>query len=185
MWLYRDWFAAKVNDEDPAVLDALARLTNDSVLACWCWPGPCHTEAIAALWAERQSPSTSPLALSVKQPWAWAIVQGVKRVENRSRRTHYRGRLLIHASADPRSLDLDCFPDGSPVPDAAQLALGAIVGSVVLIGCDQEDDGDPWADSEAWHWRMVNPRPLAQPVPCKGALGLWKLPAPGKLLALP
>jgi len=36
-------------------------------------------------------------ALSFKQPWAWAIFNG-KPVDNRSRRTNYRGPLLIHAS---------------------------------------------------------------------------------------
>jgi len=37
-------------------------------------------------------------ALSVRQPWAWAIVQGLKPWENRSRRFNYRGPVLIHAS---------------------------------------------------------------------------------------
>jgi hypothetical protein len=31
-------------------------------------------------------------ALSVRQPWAWLIVNGYKDVENRSWTTHYRGR---------------------------------------------------------------------------------------------
>ena len=37
-------------------------------------------------------------ALSIRQPWAWLIVNGFKDVENRNWRTHWRGRLLIHAS---------------------------------------------------------------------------------------
>ena len=37
-------------------------------------------------------------ALSVRQPWAWLIVNGWKPIENRSRRTNVRGRILIHAS---------------------------------------------------------------------------------------
>jgi hypothetical protein len=35
-------------------------------------------------------------ALTVRQPWAWAIFHG-KPVENRSWATKYRGDLLIHA----------------------------------------------------------------------------------------
>ena len=35
--------------------------------------------------------------LTVRQPWAWAIVAGLKSIENRSRRTTHRGPLLIHA----------------------------------------------------------------------------------------
>jgi hypothetical protein len=37
-------------------------------------------------------------ALAVRQPWAWLIVNGFKDIENRSRRIHHRGPLLIHAS---------------------------------------------------------------------------------------
>lgn len=42
-------------------------------------------------------------ALTVKQPWASAIMAGLKRVENRTWRTDYRGPLAIHAgsSIDP------------------------------------------------------------------------------------
>lgn len=36
--------------------------------------------------------------LSIKQPWAWAIVSGAKRVENRKWEKAYRGPVLIHAS---------------------------------------------------------------------------------------
>ena len=36
-------------------------------------------------------------ALSVRQPWAWAIVAGWKPIENRTWATDYRGPLLIHA----------------------------------------------------------------------------------------
>ena len=38
-------------------------------------------------------------ALSIRQPWAWAILHAGKRIENRDWRScHYRGPLLIHAS---------------------------------------------------------------------------------------
>lgn len=36
-------------------------------------------------------------ALTIKQPWASAIMAGLKRVENRTWRTDYRGPLAIHA----------------------------------------------------------------------------------------
>lgn len=38
-------------------------------------------------------------AISIWQPWATAIVLGAKRVETRSKPTHYRGPIAIHASA--------------------------------------------------------------------------------------
>lgn len=35
--------------------------------------------------------------LSIRQPWAWLIVNGLKDIENRNWTTGYRGSLLIHA----------------------------------------------------------------------------------------
>lgn len=37
-------------------------------------------------------------AISIRQPWAWAILYAGKDVENRSRRSNYRGPVLLHAS---------------------------------------------------------------------------------------
>jgi hypothetical protein len=34
----------------------------------------------------------------------------------------------------------------------------------------------PWAVRGQWHIDLANVRPLADPVPCRGALGLWRLP---------
>jgi hypothetical protein len=36
-------------------------------------------------------------AISIRQPWAWLIVNGFKDVENRSWKTKYRGPVLVHA----------------------------------------------------------------------------------------
>lgn len=46
-------------------------------------------------------------ALSIRQPWAWAIVNGHKTIENRTWATTYRGPLLIHASKslDPHGME--------------------------------------------------------------------------------
>jgi hypothetical protein len=35
--------------------------------------------------------------LSIRQPWAWAILHGGKRIENRTWNTTYRGPILLHA----------------------------------------------------------------------------------------
>ena len=37
-------------------------------------------------------------ALSIRQPWAWMILNAGKDIENRSWQTDYRGRFLIHAA---------------------------------------------------------------------------------------
>lgn len=38
-------------------------------------------------------------ALSIKQPWASLIANGIKDIENRTWQTKFRGRIYIHASA--------------------------------------------------------------------------------------
>ena len=50
--------------------------------------------------------------LSVKNPYAYLIIQGGKDVENRTWTTDYRGRLYIHSSGDamPFTLEED-YPD--------------------------------------------------------------------------
>lgn len=39
-------------------------------------------------------------ALSIKQPWASLIAHGIKDIENRTWRTHFRGKIYIHASGN-------------------------------------------------------------------------------------
>jgi hypothetical protein len=34
----------------------------------------------------------------------------------------------------------------------------------------------PWSARGQFHIELANVRPLADPVPCKGMLGLWRLP---------
>jgi hypothetical protein len=57
--------------------------------------------------------TTTTLTLSIKNPWPYLIAAGVKDVENRSWTTNYRGRLLLHASADDYA-----WPGGEWLPKA-------------------------------------------------------------------
>jgi hypothetical protein len=51
----------------------------------------------AATWNDE---TESLMALSVRQPWAWLITQGIKDIENRSYRlVTLPKRVLIHASS--------------------------------------------------------------------------------------
>ena len=43
-------------------------------------------------------------AISIQQPWAWAIIHAGMDVENRTWNTHYRGLLAIHAPAKRKSV---------------------------------------------------------------------------------
>src|SRR6266705_2697241 len=70
-------------------------------------------------------------ALSVRQPWAWAIIHARKDIENRTWKTHFRGQVAIHSS---RKLDSDSeLPRTSRRPRADDLICGAIIGVVDII----------------------------------------------------
>ena len=134
--------------------------------------------------------------LSVRQPWAWAICHG-KDVENRSRATRQRGLIAIHASQsapfqsdleDPRIVDL-VEANGFRLDDPPS-AQGAVVAVADLTGCHADwtcvkRGIGAFAGCMKWgtnagdgqhHWLLANVRPLPEPVPCRGALGLWHLP---------
>jgi hypothetical protein len=126
--------------------------------------------------AVRWSPSLAELpALSVRQPWAWLIVSGHKDVENRPRRTHYRGPLLIHAGLSLNSYteeNIDWLNKKFDVRIPTELDTGGIVGIVDVINC-VEHHKSRWFNKGNFGWVLANPRRLNFR-PCKGALGLFR-----------
>ena len=114
-------------------------------------------------------------ALSVRQPWANAIMLG-KDVENRSRYFGYRGPLLIHAS---RTLDEAALDDPRIMTlPHNELIFGQLIGLVTLLDCVRFSEHAPhwhsrWADDNCWHLLLENPRPLRHPVPYRGRLSLF------------
>jgi len=87
--------------------------------------------------------SSEQRALSIRQPWAYAILHLGKDVEDRPRRTHYRGRILIQAALRverEEALKLKLDPD--------ELPTGAIVGSVEIVDCIRNSKSK-WADHGA------------------------------------
>lgn len=144
---------------------------------------------------------TAARILTVRQPWAWAIIHAGKTVENRVRNLagDYRGPVLIHVA---QQVDLAAFSGQSRALTEAATAFnesntdvlksgpwhagrGAIIGVVDLVdvhrplwdgSSNAEGDGvcSLWADPGAHHLVLANPRALDEPIPYKGALGLRK-----------
>lgn len=130
-------------------------------------------------------------AITIRQPWAHAILHWGKDVENRSWYTSYRGPLLIHASAaiPPRDAIVwlaEATGVKAPRTDQGtvrigqvevtadhlrQLPRGCVVGIVNMYDCVQDSESR-WAESGFWHWVFRNPRPM-RPIACSGALRLW------------
>jgi hypothetical protein len=53
---YRDWLWGRIIAGDEGVISALRAITADTVLVCYCKPGPCHGDVVraAAAWLRRQ-----------------------------------------------------------------------------------------------------------------------------------
>lgn len=127
-------------------------------------------------------------ALTVQQPWAWAIVHGGKDVENRTRNLagSYRGPLAIHAGLreDEAAYDDDMIRSALGEVDDSwlleeRLATGVVLGVVDLVAVHHETDHGPgsrcswWGQRGIWHLQLANARPLAALIAAKGRLGLW------------
>jgi hypothetical protein len=132
--------------------------------------------------------------LTVRQPWAFAISHLGKRVENRTWQSYYRGLIAVHAAAgfngdDKRMVGVAAELAGVSEKTVADGAAtrGAVVAVARLADVCSESlrigftmpsacGCGLWAFNQQRHLRLIDVRPLAEPVPCKGALGLWTLP---------
>lgn len=134
--------------------------------------------------AKNVEPAVIP-CISVRQPWAWLLVNGVKKVENRTWETSYRGPLLIHASRT--TVDLirtNCSELFADMPPADMLPLGCLVGMVHLAECITLKDAQRRRDLAGqgrfiegpFCWIMNKPRPMFKPISFIGRLGLFRVP---------
>ncbi len=123
-------------------------------------------------------------ALSVKQPWAWAIFHG-KDVENRTWTTNYRGPLLIHASKAFDEAGYDWLLENvlcnthinltiEDLPAKKDFQMGGIVGKVELVKMVRSKDYSPWMFGP-WGWVLEKPEPMKF-IPYRGQQGLFNVP---------
>lgn len=119
-------------------------------------------------------------AISIRQPWAWLIVNGYKDIENRSWRTKYRGPVLIHASQGVKSIEYvrasnlihhKLLGHGIPLPPIDQLQTGGIVGIATITDCVEESDS-PWFFGEKG-FVLANAKTLPF-IPMKGKLSFFE-----------
>jgi hypothetical protein len=142
-------------------------------------------------------------AITVRQPWAWAIIYGAKDVENRAQTWSYRGPLAIHAGTtwspqgevDDRVWNALCRTwhadawrcenvHDAPSARPDRFPFGVIIGVADLTDVHRAGEGccdSPWADAEyhgkpSTHLVLADPQPIATPIPARGSLGLWMPP---------
>ena len=117
-------------------------------------------------------------ALSIRQPWAWLIVNGIKDVENRNWRTHYRGPVLVHAGKKIEMYAYDyvaeTISDTIKIPPPDQLECGGIVGVTTIVDCIESFSDSPWHVLGANGFILRESKPLPF-MPCKGNLSFFKV----------
>lgn len=127
------------------------------------------------------------LALTVWNPWAWAIAAGYKTIENRTWAPpdSYIGRALaIHAgkgladaegaAAFQRMLVATSKLEDLPSPlTLGHMASGAIVGVGILKGWTKTSSSPWFVGPIGLVWADVVP---IRPVACKGAQKIWGVP---------
>jgi hypothetical protein len=125
------------------------------------------------------------MALSIRQPWAWAILHAGKDVENRTWMSSFRGPVAIHAGLGMPKADVFEFSElladlrwkgrvtVEQGPHYASLPRGGIVGVAEVTGCVNASSS-PWFFGP-FAFTLANARPVPF-VPCRGALGFfaWK-----------
>lgn len=115
-------------------------------------------------------------ALSIRQPWAWAILNG-KDIENRNWRTTYRGEFFIHAGKNFDHAGYLWIIENKhlfavAIPEISDFQLGGVVGKAVIVDC-VEADPSPFFFG-AFGFKLVDPEPVDF-IPCKGRLNFFSI----------
>ncbi|WP_427452213.1 ASCH domain-containing protein [Litorimonas sp. WD9-15] len=111
-------------------------------------------------------------ALSINQPFGWAILQGGKDVENRSWSTSFRGEFLIHVGlrVQTETFDFVCCESGVETLPQAAFKTGGIIGKATLVDVVTASDSPWFVGPFGFVLADVTALPFQ---PCKGALGFF------------
>jgi len=118
-------------------------------------------------------------AMSIRNPWPYLIAGGIKDVENRSRRTNYRGRFYIHVSQkwdkrqnnfwklftkkQWRELDLKLGGPYGYQATQTEMTTSAIIGEAAIIDCI-DNSKSIWAEPGKWHYILKNATLYEKPI---------------------
>lgn len=120
--------------------------------------------------------------LTLKQPWATLVAEGIKKYEFRSWKTNYRGKILIHAGTGIDKKELEKFKDLN-----LKFPSKRILAEVELEDCLELNDelnkkiiaekniayGSKYRTGYAW--KLTNSKKINYDKDVKGQLGLWNI----------
>lgn len=118
--------------------------------------------------------------LTLKQPWATLVAEGIKKYEFRSWKTNYRGKILIHAGASVDKKEMERFKSLN-----LEYPSKKIIVEVEIVDCLELDDklnkeiikenniayGSKYRTGYAW--KLGNVKKLKIDKTINGKLGLW------------
>lgn len=118
-------------------------------------------------------------ALSIKQPWAWAIANGLKTIETRKWCPDHRGDILIVASLKPDKLLLEWLVEQRGEGILEEVEYGKAIAIAELVDCRAMEMRDEAAAMcvcypGAFSWFLENVRKI-KPFPVKGRLGIYEV----------
>ena len=123
-------------------------------------------------------------ALTLTQPWAQLMADGRKHIETRSWKADWiKGQIIaIHAAKGWQAEDRE-FASAWGY-DPAALPRSAIVATVRVLDFMPASRTNPGLERAfgnygpgRWAWITELVRTLDEPIECRGALGLWEVPA--------
>ena len=127
--------------------------------------------------------------LSLTEPYATLIKDGIKTIETRSWKTTYRGKLYIHASSTRIPKEYRNNKELMSLIDLNNLNYGNIICSCDLVDCIEmtEEFVDNIKNNMKneyitgiyvkgrYAWILKNIKVLDSPIQAKGHLGIWNL----------
>ncbi len=125
--------------------------------------------------------------ISIKEPWASLIKEGIKNIETRSWPTKYRGELYIHASKKVLTKkERSIYETQLSLLKNIDLKYGYIIAKCDLVDCKLMTEelirevkqnnieymcGEYKVGNYAWY--LENIVKLKKPIIAKGQLGIW------------
>lgn len=113
-------------------------------------------------------------ALSLKQPWAWLVVNGHKDIENRTWRTTFRGEFFVHAGKtfDNEGYELVSRGMDIAMPGKKDFERGGVVGRAEVVDCVSWFDSPWFSGPFGFVIRNAESLPFH---PCRGRLGFFNI----------
>ena len=126
--------------------------------------------------------------LSIIEPYATLIKDGVKTIETRSWKTNYRGELYIHASSTKMPREYKENLELMSLIDKEKLNYGSIICSCELVDCiEMTEQFIEYIKNNnkteyliglystgRYAWILKNVKILDTPIKAKGHLSIWE-----------